>query len=67
MDAFILCVHCRHIVTTCSSGEMKLWTNEGWRCEDVTLAPMAQQHHVSLYARAYNDINDDKFCLILCT
>ena len=39
--------HCRHIATSCYSGEVKLWSGEGWRCEDVTQAPIGQQHHVS--------------------
>ena len=38
----------RHIATSCYSGEVKLWSSDGWQCEDVTQAPMAQQHHVSI-------------------
>lgn len=43
---FVACIY-RRIVTTCFSGEVKLWSSEDWSCLSVTQAPMAQQHHVS--------------------
>jgi hypothetical protein len=34
-------------VTTSYSGELKLWSGEGWRCECDTQAPMPQQQHLA--------------------
>ena len=45
-SSLLVVVTHRHIVTTSYSGELKLWSGEGWKYEWGTQAPMAQQHHV---------------------